>query len=97
MAINAGVHGLGVTYGAHTLKELEGCSPQAVLGSVPLVREWLLDRVRAPPPERGPTLAGDVSFNRNPRDPAEPCHRAPERLAPDPVYPPGVTRQAGAG
>lgn len=47
MAINAGVHGLGVTYGAHTLKELEGCSPQAVLGSVPLVREWLLDRVRA--------------------------------------------------
>ena len=46
MAINAGVHGLGVTYGAHTLKELEGCSPQAVLGSVPLVREWLLDRAR---------------------------------------------------
>ena len=47
MAINAGVHGLGVTYGAHTLKELEGCSPQAVLDSVPRVREWLLSRTLA--------------------------------------------------
>ncbi|AMH06280.1 HAD family hydrolase [Achromobacter xylosoxidans] len=44
MATNAGVHGLGVTYGAHTLKELEGCGPQAVLESVPLVRDWLLSR-----------------------------------------------------
>ena len=65
MAINAGVHGLGVTYGAHTLKELEGCSPQAVLGSVPWCASGCLTGC-APPPERGPTLAGDVSFNRNP-------------------------------
>lgn len=28
MACNAGVHGLGVTYGAHTLKELQGCAPK---------------------------------------------------------------------
>ena len=47
MATNAGVHGLGVTYGAHTLKELEGCGPQAVLDSVPLVRDWLLSRTLA--------------------------------------------------
>ncbi|MNW15830.1 hypothetical protein D3C71_2144670 [compost metagenome] len=47
MAVNAGVHGLGVTYGAHTLKELQGCAPQAVLDSVPLVREWLLPRIGA--------------------------------------------------
>ncbi|MCY1251801.1 hypothetical protein D9M72_656320 [compost metagenome] len=47
MAANAGVHGLGVTYGAHTSKELEGCGPQAVLDSVPRVREWLLPRVSA--------------------------------------------------
>jgi phosphoglycolate phosphatase len=47
MAANAGVHGLGVTYGAHTSKELEGCGPQAVLDSVPGVREWLLPRVSA--------------------------------------------------
>ena len=47
MACNAGVHGLGVTYGAHTLKELEGCAPQAVLDTVPLVREWLMPRVSA--------------------------------------------------
>ena len=47
MAANAGVHGLGVTYGAHTLKELEGCGPQAVLDSVPGVREWLLARTAA--------------------------------------------------
>ena len=95
MAINAGVHGLGVTYGAHTLKELEGCSPQAVLGSVPLVREWLLDRARRrlSAGRRSPA----TFLQSESRDPAEPCHRAPERLAPDPVYPPGVTRQAGAG
>ncbi|KOF51906.1 MULTISPECIES: HAD family hydrolase [unclassified Achromobacter] len=45
MACNAGVHGLGVTYGAHTLKELQGCSPQAVLDSVPLLHEWIHRRL----------------------------------------------------
>lgn len=47
MAANAGVHGLGVSYGAHTLKELEDHAPQAVLESVPRVREWLLGRTPA--------------------------------------------------
>lgn len=45
MAVNAGVHGLGVTYGAHTIKELEGCAPQSVVASVPAMREWLMPRV----------------------------------------------------
>lgn len=47
MACNAGVHGLGVTYGAHTLEELQGCSPLAVVDSVPAMRDWLLERVPA--------------------------------------------------
>ena len=65
MAINAGVHGLGVTYGAHTLKELEGCRPRRCWAACPWCASGCLTG-RAPPPERGPTLAGDVSFNRNP-------------------------------
>lgn len=44
MAANAGVHGLGVAYGAHTLAELEACAPQAVVDSVAVLREWLLAR-----------------------------------------------------
>jgi len=47
MACNAGVHGLGVTYGAHNLEELQGCAPQAVVDSVPAMRQWLLERVPA--------------------------------------------------
>jgi len=45
MAANAGVHGLGVTYGAHTADELNGCQPQAVVDTVPALHEWLLRRV----------------------------------------------------
>ncbi|MVW71914.1 HAD family hydrolase [Bordetella sp. 15P40C-2] len=45
MATNAGVHGLGVTYGAHSPKELLECVPQAVVDDVPALREWLLPRV----------------------------------------------------
>ncbi len=47
MAVNAGVHGLGVTYGAHTIKELEGCAPQGIVANVPGLREWLMPRVAA--------------------------------------------------
>lgn len=44
MASNAGVHGLGVSYGAHTVQEIQGCSPQAVVDTVPALREWLMAR-----------------------------------------------------
>lgn len=45
MATNAGVHGLGVSYGAHTLEELQGCAAQAVVDSVPSMSDWLDTRV----------------------------------------------------
>ncbi|OZI23355.1 HAD family hydrolase [Bordetella genomosp. 9] len=45
MATNAKVHGVGVTYGAHLRDELEAQAPQAVIESVPGLREWLLPRV----------------------------------------------------
>lgn len=45
MASNAGVHGLGVTYGAHSPQELLGCSPQVVVDDVMALRDWLLPRV----------------------------------------------------
>lgn len=45
MASNAGVHGLGVSYGAHPVKEILGCGPQAVVDDVPAMKEWLLARV----------------------------------------------------
>jgi len=44
MAANAGVHALGVAYGAHTSEELQGCAPQAIMDSVPHMREWILAR-----------------------------------------------------
>src|SRR5690606_39882337 len=47
MAANAGVHGLGVAYGAHSPQELQGCGPQAVVDSVAALREWLLPRAGA--------------------------------------------------
>ncbi|MBO1111983.1 HAD family hydrolase [Bordetella petrii] len=47
MACNAGVHGLGVAYGAHSPQELLGCQPQAVVDSVAALREWLLPRAGA--------------------------------------------------
>jgi phosphoglycolate phosphatase len=45
MASNAGMHGVGVAYGAHTRQELEAEEPQAVLESVTDLREWLMARV----------------------------------------------------
>ncbi len=47
MAINAGVHGLGVTYGAHPPKDLEACQPQGIVHDVAGLRDWLLPRVAA--------------------------------------------------
>jgi phosphoglycolate phosphatase len=46
MANNAGVHGLGVTYGAHPHEELLACAPQSVVHDVPALRGWLLERVK---------------------------------------------------
>jgi phosphoglycolate phosphatase len=45
MAANAGVHGVGVTYGAHPADELRACAPQAVLRDVAELSAWLLARV----------------------------------------------------
>ena len=45
MAANAGVHGLGVTYGAHPEAELLECAQQGVVQDVPGLHRWLLDRV----------------------------------------------------
>jgi len=47
MATNAGVDGLGVTYGAHNPQELLACAPQGLVDTVPALREWLLSRVGA--------------------------------------------------
>jgi len=47
MAANAGVHGLGVTYGAHTPAELLGCEPQGLVDSVAALSGWLLERTGA--------------------------------------------------
>jgi phosphoglycolate phosphatase len=47
MAANAKVHAVGVTYGAHTRKELEGCSPQGMVESVPQLHDWLMERIAA--------------------------------------------------
>jgi len=46
MAANAGVHGLGVTYGAHPEDELRAHPHQDVLSSVPDVHQWLTPRTR---------------------------------------------------
>ena len=45
MAGNAGVHGVGVAYGAHTPDELLSCAPQTVAHSVPELQDWLLARI----------------------------------------------------
>ncbi len=47
MARNAGVHGVGVSYGAHPLAELEGAEPRVVVHSVPELTEWLQTRAAA--------------------------------------------------
>ncbi len=41
MAINAGVAGLGVAYGAHSVKALDSLSPLARLHSIAELAEWL--------------------------------------------------------
>ena len=47
MAVNAGVDGLGVTYGAHRPQDLLACAPQGVVDDVAGLRGWLLSRVAA--------------------------------------------------
>ena len=47
MARNAGIHGVGVTYGAHAREELASCGPQALVGSVRELDAWLSGRVAA--------------------------------------------------
>jgi len=47
MAANAGVHSVGVTYGAHAAAELQACGPQVVVDSVAELRQWLLPRAGA--------------------------------------------------
>lgn len=44
MARNAGVHGLGVAYGAHPLNELESLAPLAVVHSVGELATWIRQR-----------------------------------------------------
>jgi phosphoglycolate phosphatase len=46
MAANAGVAALGVSYGAHSLQDLQACNPQAVVESVSAMHAWLLPRVQ---------------------------------------------------
>ncbi|GAA5234105.1 HAD-IA family hydrolase [Verticiella sediminum] len=46
MAANAGVHGLGVSYGAHPLAELQACAPTALVHSVAEMADWLTPRVK---------------------------------------------------
>jgi phosphoglycolate phosphatase len=45
MAANAGVHGLGVTYGAHPEQELRACAHEGIVHDVSGLRVWLLDRI----------------------------------------------------
>jgi phosphoglycolate phosphatase len=47
MAANAGVHGLGVSYGAHLSEELRAHPHQSIADSVLEVHDWLTPRVRA--------------------------------------------------
>lgn len=45
MANSAGVHGVGVAYGAHPSDELQACAPQVVVHSMAELQAWLLVRV----------------------------------------------------
>lgn len=47
MAASAGVHGVGVGYGAHPVSELQACSPAGLVHSVAELSEWLLPRLKA--------------------------------------------------
>lgn len=46
MAGNAGVHGVGVAYGAHALGDLQACTPAGLVHSVPDLASWLRARLR---------------------------------------------------
>jgi phosphoglycolate phosphatase len=46
MAANAGVHGLGVTYGAHPKQELLSCVHRGLVGDIPSLSTWLLERIK---------------------------------------------------
>ena len=48
MATNAGVHGLGVTYGAHPHEELSRCAPQGLVHDISNLHRWLSERVLSP-------------------------------------------------
>lgn len=45
MAKHAGTASLGVTYGAHSVEELEACSPDGLVDTVSELRAWLLPRL----------------------------------------------------
>ncbi len=45
MARHAGTASLGVTYGAHSVEELEACSPDGLVDTVSGLRGWLLPRL----------------------------------------------------
>lgn len=47
MAQSAGVHGVGVSYGAHPLADLQACSPAALVHDVRELSGWLMPRIRA--------------------------------------------------
>ena len=47
MAANAGVHGLGVTYGAHPEDELLACAPHGIVHDVAGLHRWLANRTGA--------------------------------------------------
>jgi len=46
MAANAGMHGLGVSYGAHPENELKQCPHMEVVSNVSDMHDWLKPRVR---------------------------------------------------
>ena len=46
MASNAGIHGLGVSYGAHPEDDLRAHPHQGIVGSVAQLHDWLTPRVR---------------------------------------------------
>lgn len=47
MAQSARVHGVGVSYGAHPLADLQACSPAALVHDVRELSGWLMPRIRA--------------------------------------------------
>lgn len=46
MATSAGVHGVGVAYGAHPLSELQACTPAGLVHSVQELSSWLMPRLK---------------------------------------------------